>query len=244
MAKKSSEGAASRPPEAEPTAEQVEAFLRRHPDFLSLRPELLAVLEPPKRWTEEGVVDLQSYLIRQQRAEVARLQESRQELIDASRAYLSNQNRTQAAVLALIGAHGREALTEALTADLPMRLDIDAVALCFEKTDEAQIALAGLPVRWLDPGEVGRVLPEGREVNLIEVRDDARVLFGEAAGLASSAGAVRLDALQGDPPGLLALGSRSADDFKPGRATDHLAFLGTVLDTCLRGAMSARAPAA
>lgn len=242
MAQKSSEGAAKTPSGGEPTAEQVESFLRRHPDFLGLRPELLAVLEPPKRWAEEGVVDLQSYLIREQRAEIERLQGSRQELIEASRAYLSNQTRTQASVLALIAASDAGTLAEALADDLPARLDIDTVSLCFEKSDAAQRALGALPVRWLDAGDVARVLPEGRDVVLIEGRDDERTLFGEGAGLANSAGAVRLDALNGQPPGLLALGSRSAEDFRPGRATDHLAFLGTVLDLCLRRVMEGGAP--
>jgi uncharacterized protein YigA (DUF484 family) len=235
MTQKPHEGAPETAADAKPDAEQFEAFLRRHPDFLGLRPELLAVLEPPRRWTDDSVVDLQSYLIQQQRAEIARLEDSRQELIDASRAYLSNQARTQAAALALIGAQTVEALSEAITADLPMRLDIDAVTLCFESGRQVDpTPLSVLPVRWLEPGVVGRVLPDGRDVALLDNADDARALFGEGAGLANSAGALRLNALHGKPPGLLALGSRSSDDFRPGRATDHLAFLGMVLDTCLR----------
>ncbi len=242
MTQKPREGAPEAAADSELTAEQVETFLRHHPDFLGLRPELLAILEPPRRWTDDNVVDLQSYLIEQQRDEISKLNDSRQELIDASRAYLSNQARTQAAALALISAEGAPALAEAISADLPMRLDIDAVSLCFESGPAVDPRpLSPLPVRWIEAGTVAQVLPEGRDAILLENGDDARALFGEASGLVNSAGALRLNALENQPPGLLALGSRSAEDFRPGRATDHLSFLGTVLDICLRRALGAAA---
>ena len=238
MTQKPREGATGVVVNDQPTPEEVETFLRHHPDFFVVRPELLAILEPPRRWTDDNVVDLQSYLIEQQRNEMSRLQESRQELIHSSRTYLSNQARTQAAALALIAAADSAALAEAISADLPMSLNIDAVSLCFESGPRVDPRpLAALPVHWLEAGTAARVLPEGRDAILLDNGDDARDLFGEAAGLVNSAGALRLNALDGCPSGLLALGSRSKEYFRPGRATDHLGFLGTVLDICLRRAL-------
>ena len=56
-------------------AAEVAAYLRQHPDFLVEHPELLEVLTPPRLQRGERVVDMQQFMLKRQRAEIARLQE-------------------------------------------------------------------------------------------------------------------------------------------------------------------------
>ena len=43
-----------------PSADQVEAYLKEHPDFLTHHESLLDQMTPPMRWSGDKVVDLQS----------------------------------------------------------------------------------------------------------------------------------------------------------------------------------------
>ena len=53
------------------TEDQVEEFLRDHPDFLTQHPALLDVMTPPMRWSGDKVVDMQSFML--DRLEASRL---------------------------------------------------------------------------------------------------------------------------------------------------------------------------
>ena len=45
------------------TEDQVEDFLRDHPDFLTQHSALLDVMTPPMRWSGDKVVDMQSFML-------------------------------------------------------------------------------------------------------------------------------------------------------------------------------------
>ena len=127
--------AAAVPATAKPNelaAADVAAYLRRHPDFLTSRPDLVAILTPPAREMGDGVVDLQHFMLDRLRTDVARLKLVQRKLIATSRANLQNQSRVHAAVIAMLGATTFEHLIAVVTEELSLLLDIDAVGLCIE----------------------------------------------------------------------------------------------------------------
>ena len=96
------------PEPADPTAKQVAAYLRAHPDFLLRHPNLLAVMEAPVREFAEAdpdggaVVDLQHAMVGRLRSELVRSAKQQGDLIDAGRNNQRSQARIHATVLRLL----------------------------------------------------------------------------------------------------------------------------------------------
>src|SRR3546814_8633163 len=66
-------------------ADQVAAYLRRHPDFLARHPDLLDVLALPARDHGKGVVDLQQFMVERLRRANAELSDLRNDLVATGR---------------------------------------------------------------------------------------------------------------------------------------------------------------
>ncbi|MEQ9608838.1 MAG: DUF484 family protein, partial [Kiloniellaceae bacterium] len=81
-------------------ADQVEAYLRRHPDFLAERPDLLVVLTPPARARGDGVVDLQQAMVERLRHKLSDVTQLRDDLVATGRSNLAIQARVHEAILA------------------------------------------------------------------------------------------------------------------------------------------------
>jgi len=224
---------------ATPTARQiaeddVAEYLRRHPDFLSERPDLMRVLTPPARRKGDGVVDLQQFMIERLRTEVARLKKNQRVLIGANRAHRIRQSRINEAVIDLLSARSFEEVIQTLTTDLSMRLDVDAVALCVE-TEEANVpGVTRGGVRVLRPGTIDAVMGASNDVVLGASAAGDRRIFRQAAGLVQSDALMRLRISALAPAGLLALGSRDAARFQDGESTELLDFLARVVEAILR----------
>ncbi len=211
--------------------ERVADYLRRHPDFLIRHPDLALVLSPPSRFDgDDGVLDLQLYMIDRLRDEMDDVRGAAEHLITTSRSNMSTQSRTHRAVLELLAADSLEALARVVTDDLPTLLDVDVATLRFELSDRV---LADIPR--IDPGTVFKVVggPD-RDCALSDELPGDPALFGEAADLVRSAAMVRLCPGGASPPGLLCLGSRHGRTFHAGQATDLLNFLGRVVEGCVR----------
>ena len=222
-------------PTARPIAEdEIAEYLRRHPDFLSERPDLVRLLTPPARRSGDGVVDLQQFMIERLRAEVARLKKNQRVLIGANRAYRTRQSRINEAVLDLLTARSLEEVIQTLTTELSMRLDLDAVALCVE-TDEPNVpGVTRGGVRILRPGTIDAVMGTSHDVVLGASAAGDRRIFRQAATLVQSDALLRLRVSPLAPAGLLALGSRDASRFQDGDSTELLDFLARVVEATLR----------
>jgi uncharacterized protein YigA (DUF484 family) len=222
-------------PTARPIAEdEVAEYLRRHPDFLSERPDLVRLLTPPARRSGDGVVDLQQFMIERLRAEVTRLKKNQRVLIGANRAHRTRQSRINEAVLDLLTARSFEEVIQTLTTELTMRLDLDAVALCVE-TDEPNVpGVTRGGVRILRPGTVDAVMGASHDVVLGAAAVGDRRIFRQAATLVRSDALLRLRVSPLAPAGLLALGARDATRFQEGDSTELLDFLARVVEATLR----------
>ena len=232
-------GSAAKP---EIAAADIAAYLRRHPDFLLTRPDLLAVLTPPEREMGEGVVDMQRFMLERLRTDVARLKLVQRKLIATSRANQQNQARVHAAVLAMLGATTFEHLITVVTEELTLLLDVDAVGLCVEAAHgksarslatKSPILAAGVQV--LEAGSVDELLGQQHDVLLrSDVVGDPALFGPSAAGLVRSDALVRLRVSRSAPPGLLVLGARKPGVFNPGQGTELLIFLAQVIEHTIR----------
>lgn len=224
-------------PEVGLTDEQVADYLTDNPDFLAENADLLSVMTPPKRWSGDGVVDMQGFLMERLKGEIDNLRSCAQEVIETSRVNMANQTRVHTASLAVLAATDFEHMVRIVNDDLPLILDVDVVSLGFEPAEPPIAALApGLAsetIRSLDAGAVDDLMQAGKATLLLpEITDDG-TLFGSGAGLARSAAFARLHPSRQLPAGLLALGARGADTFHAGQGTELLGFLARVLERCL-----------
>ena len=217
-----------------PSADQVEAYLKKHPDFLTHHESLLDQMTPPMRWSGDKVVDLQSYMLDRLRGEQGDLKDAANLLINTTRANLLIQTRTHASVISILGALDLENLIHTVCFDLPILLDVDAVSLCFETASNGFPILSDNDIRWFSPGTIDKVLGHENEfAKLLEHTSDDGSVFGEAAGIVQSAALARIGPSGALPVGLIALGSRVKGSFHGGQGTDLLLFLARVLENCL-----------
>ena len=97
-------------PEAPLTEADVLAFLRAHPDFLARHPDVIAEMSAPGRWSGNGIVDMQQFLIDRRGIEMDELRDAAQDVIETSRSNMSTQTRTHGAVLGLLATRACPAL--------------------------------------------------------------------------------------------------------------------------------------
>ncbi len=216
------------------TDARVAAYLRENPDFLARHGELLDVLQPPARDRGEGVVDLQQFMVERLRQEVARLRESRDDLLHTGRLNASAQSRVHEGALALLAARSFEHLIETATTDLTVILDLDAVTICVEQHADCTARPRIRGVHQLEAGTVDAVLGPRRSHVFLSGIDGHPAIFGPAAGLVQSAALLRLEISSTTPPALLALGSRAPDHFDPSQGGELLLFLARALALTIR----------
>jgi uncharacterized protein YigA (DUF484 family) len=224
-----------RPRQAGPSADEVETFLRDHPDFLIDHPDLVNLLLPPEAKHGEGVVDLQRYMLERVRGDLTKVQAQQNEILATSRSNLITTNRVHASVLAMLGATTLEHLIEIITTDLAVHFEVDAVTLGFEALDRLPASGNRTTLRLLPRGTIDRTIGAGKELALVPDAPPDAQIFGSAATLVRSQALLRLQLRRDAPQGILAFGSRTANKFHPGQGTELLTFLGKVVELTFRG---------
>ena len=220
----------------EPSGEDIVAYLRRHPGFLEDHPELLEILTPPSERTGENVHDIQQFMLRRMGAEVGRLRGQLGELIEIGRSNRTVQSQVHGAVLALLEARSFEHLIYLLTEELAPILDVDAVTICIERTDEempGRARMAGVFV--LEPHGVDSRIGQGHDVLLANDIPADPDVFGPAAGIVRSQALARLRCGKHVPSGLIAFGARDRRKFRPDQGADLLVFLARALERQIQG---------
>ncbi|TVR79863.1 MAG: DUF484 family protein [Rhodospirillales bacterium] len=213
------------------SAERVAAYLLAHPEFLSQHPELMQVLTPPSRWTGDSVVDIQRYMVDMLKGEMDGLRNCAQEVIETSRNNMTNQTRTHAAVLSLLGAGDLDRLLVTVRDEWPVLLDVDVAVIGLEPGPHGPDDEGVL--QDLAAGDVDRLLGMGQEAALFDVLEDDGTVFAAGGGLVQSAAMARIHLEPHGVSGLLALGSRHAGAFQHGQGTELLRFLARVTERCL-----------
>lgn len=215
------------------TADKVIEYLRANPNFLIKNPELIDVLLPPNRHSENRVVDMQHFMLRKLQTDNEKLRGVSDEMLKHARDNMQGQQRIHSAVITLLSAVSFEDLLQIIVTELPMHLGIDAVNLCIEADDVFYPANALSGIQLLEPGSIEDMIGM-REVLIRSEMEGDTALFGGLAGAIQSDALIRLDINGGAPDGLLALGSRRADAMQAMFGGELLAFLGQVVEICIR----------
>ncbi len=229
----------SRPPApAALSADRVADWLRRHPDFLTGRPELAAILTPPPvagAGAPDGPVDFGRFLVKRLQRDLAIARRGERTAVDGARRLVRQQAQVHDACLALIDARSFEHFVEAITHDVARTLRIDAVGLCIEAGDGQPNGRTRSGVNLLPCGAADALLggPEAAERCRDAVRAE-RLLYGAAASLVRSDLLIRLCIGRGAPAGLLALGSRDPDAFAERGGRQQFRFLARVIESTAR----------
>ena len=198
------------------TDEDVAAFLRANPDWLSQNPDLYRVLHPPRRLHGEQLADHMAAMLAQERAHAQAEGARADSVLAAGRAAAGLAGLVQEAVLALIRAPEP---AEFVHAELAGLLGLDAATLCAED--------ARPDARPLPRGAVSRLLGP-REVVFRDRPTETAVLHGAASPLAQVDALIRLSG-----GALLALASRERCRLHPGQGAAPLAFLGRAVSAVL-----------
>ncbi len=216
------------------TPEDILAFLKDNPSFIKDHPEAAELLIPPKARPKKGeVADFQSYMIDRLKQDKERVLTSTQELVENSRANMTNQQRINAAVLRMLESTRFDDFIQSITMDLAPLLDVDIAVFLVEAdgNDIPHISTSGI-----------RVIPEGtvdkwmvkKNVLLQDNISGIEPIYGGGATLVQSQILLRIDIAKNTPPALLAFGSRDPDMFQEGQATDQILFLAQVIERCFR----------
>lgn len=212
----------------------VKEYLKRHPGFLAEHADLLPILTPPSLRREEGVVDMQRYMVQRLQRRLSQLSTSQDELIAAGRSNLSTQSQVHEAVLAMLEARGFEHLIHVITQDFATILHVDVVVLLIEESELARPHAAGSNLYVVRKGAIDRLLGQGRDILLRERSERTDLLYGPAATLVRSDALARLRFAPEAPAGLIAIGSRQQAKFHPGQGTELLQFLARAVERCIR----------
>lgn len=205
-----------------PNAEQVAAYLRRHPRFLNDYPELAISLNAPRN--EAGTTSLTGYQLEVLRDKNRELNRRLQELYSIAQENERLTLRTHQLTLALLRANSVFDTLQSLVASLIEQFNSDLVRVALVPGN------ATLPnADWLkqfDPTQIeARLFDEflklGAPLCGRLQPDKLRALFDDQAEAVQSAALVALPA-----HGLLAIGSREANHFYPGMGTLFLRMMG------------------
>ncbi len=220
-------------PVAAPSLEdEIAEYLRHHPDFLVRHPEILEAMEVPGRWGDDGVVDMQQFMLQRLRAEINDLRNSTLEVIETSRSNMSSQTRAHASILAILAAGDFEQMVRVVTYEMPLLLDVDVVTIGFEPAVPPMPDLASAEINEFPRGAIDEWLGDGKNVALVRDLSDDGTIFGSGAGLVRSAALARIQPGRITPTGMLALGSRG-NAFHPGQGTELIRFLARMLERCV-----------
>lgn len=218
-----------------PTADEVELYLRAHPEFLVDHPDLVHLLVPPEAKRGDGIIDMQRFMLERVRADLVKLQTEQNDILATSRSNLTSQGRIHGSVLRMLEARTMEELIEIITTDMAAKLDVDTVALAFEALDRLPPGGNRGTLKIVARGAIDRFMGGTKDIVLLpEVTADP-ALFGGAATLVRSQALLRLQLRREAPLGLLAFGSRTAGKFHPGQGTELLGFLAKAVELCIRG---------
>jgi uncharacterized protein YigA (DUF484 family) len=211
--------------------DEVVAYLLRHRDFFTERPEVLECMVPPPRWKDGPVVDLQRRWMETLRNEMAGLRDCATQVIETSRRNMATLESVHAAVLALLDAEDAPTLLRRVGDTLPALLDVELASLALEPCDLGSETKSCLIE--LDVGDVELLIGADRDVALIS--DVATIDFAacEEEGIRSAA-LVRVPLGADAPHGLLAFGSSESGAFHPRQGTELLRFLAQVVAWRLR----------
>jgi hypothetical protein len=214
-------------------AEDVIAYLKAHRNFFMEHEQLLDLMQLPKKELGRGVVDFQSFMVERLKNDKKDILNQRRALIENARENMNNMQRIHAAILALLEASSFGECVDVLVQDLPVLLDVDVCALAIEHFKGALGKLPKSGVNLIDQGTVKKLFNGGDAYLQSNTVGDERI-FGITAPVVKSVALIRLKIAGAQCQGILAFGSTHPTGFHEDQAIDQIAFLGEIVERCLR----------
>ena len=211
------------------TDEQVLAYLADHPKFFVNNSKILNLMEIPKRWQDDKVADMQSFLLDQRSHEIDELRDCAHEVIETSRSNLSVQTRTHAAILSLIGTSHLGQFIEVLNHDVPFYLDLDHISIGFEPFESPAFKPTPDGINSYKPGTVSAFIGTDKEIAIYPKIKSANIFFTSSPKIIASGALARINSSDHSPVGILALGSKESI-FHPDQGTELINFLVRVIE--------------
>jgi len=186
-----------------------------------------------------NVVDLRAMAMARLEAQLTRLQDTHDAVVAAAYENVAATNQIHRAVDAILAAPDFERLIRALEGELADILQVAAVRLVLEDAGAPAPGLRDTVVAMQPPGFIvdymrqTRTAPARRIVLRQSVPFEGD-LYGAAGGAVRSEALMRLDLGRGRGEAMLALGSTEERHYRPGQATDLMAFFTGVLEKVLR----------
>ena len=218
--------------------DEVIIWLRDNPDFLQDNPEVCDLLTPPVSVAGKGLADFQAFMIKRLKDDKDEVIISAQEIVETTRANMSNQARVHKAVLMALEARNFEDFIHTITMDFAPLLDVDIISLAVE-TDGDVVPHIDMPGVKLMPPVTVAVLMQDKNIVLEANVSSFEELYGAGAGLVCSQTLLRLHIGSDCPPTMLAFGSRDPEYFQHGQGTEQISFLGQVVERCFRSWLNA-----
>lgn len=221
------------------TADDVRAYLKKHPDFLKNNLDVVAEVTAPERNLENGIVDFQHYLVKNLQKGSQAIQSRYDVLVEFCRDNMSVQHQVHQAVLSLMRARGLEQLLEVMTIDLVRLFDVDVVRLAMEseaaslyEMNYAEQDFSGIV--FIEPGTVDAAIGRKKNVKLIEDCSKQSPagfdqIFADCADLIESCALLRLELPQIERNVILAFGVRHQGRFHAGQGIELLNFLAQIV---------------
>ncbi len=208
-------------------------YLRENPKFLQNNPEAIDFLIPPGMAKTKGIADFQSYMIERLKADKEEVIKTSQTIVATTRANMNNQQRIHKAVLRLLECQSFDDFIYSITMDLTDILDVDITALVVETNagDIPHIHTSG--IRIIPGGTVDKWM-QGKNILLQDNIRGIEPIYGGGATLVQSQILLRVDISLDTPPAIIAFGSRDANMFHEGQATDQILFLARVIERSFR----------
>jgi len=208
--------------------------------ILEDRDLMRALVSGNERAMGDNVVDMRGLAMQRLEARLERLEETHGSALAAAYDNLSGTQSVHRAVLHLLDAPSFEDFLAALGTDAADCLRVDCVRLILESRQlEAEPELMRLGELFFvaEPGfgaaYLGRA-PADKPVSLREIQPGQGGLYGGRAEAMRSEALIHIDLGPGRLPGMLALGAADPGQFRPGQATDLLAFFGGVVERAMR----------
>ncbi len=227
--------------EAAPIEETLRTRILAEPEVvLDDRDVMRALVGATERARGENVVDMRGLAMDRLEQRLARLEDTHESVIAAAYDNLAGMHAVHRAALALIGAERFDVFLDRLAAEAAGALRVDAARLMLEVRDAPEPLLADYhpALGFAEPGFcraylAAHGLRAERDVALHEPRPGGPSLWGGTVVCASEA-LLALDLGPGRLPAMLVLAAEAPGQFRPGQATDLLAFLGSVVALTLR----------
>ena len=222
-------------------AEEVREKLIETPEMILEDRDLMkALIAANERAMGANIVDLRGIAMERLETRLDRLEDTHRSVIAAAYENLAGTNQIHRAILKMLDPVDFESFLTNLGTEVAQILRVDSVRLVLESlqdgAEEAAVRRLGQVLSVTAPGFVDQYSGGGltRPVVLRKTGPDAAAIYGDAAAVIRSEAVMRLDLGPGRLPGMLALGSSDAHQFRTNQGTDLLTFFAGVIERAMR----------